>query len=347
MINFSNIILEKMAIHKVGNKSKAEKNFFSEVLYKPSASIEDKLLKYFLSPFKKLEETYQFNAPENDTNTMFNLSKSFFATKENFLEISQRISRHLYDQSKHQNIKAGEVFVVHFSELLYGEEMVEAIGVFKCERKNEFMQVNNIDSELLLNFQSGINVQKMDKGVLLLNVEQEDGFRVLSIDNNYYDTSYWLLDFLDVVHVQDDFFHTSNYLEMVDNFTKEVLAPKMDKAEQIQFMNDSVDYFAKHETFNFDEFAEAVAPSLPEVAATELKNYQADFALADVNDFQIATNAIKTAKKKISPNIKLDTGIQIKMNMAEPEESKEFVEKGFDEAKGMHFYKVYFNEEME
>ena len=75
-----------------------------------------------------------------------------------------------------------------------------------------------------------------------------------SIDNNYYDTSYWLLDFLDVVHVQDDFYHTSNYLEMVDNFTKEVLAPKMDKAEQIQFMNDSVDYFAKHETFNFDEF---------------------------------------------------------------------------------------------
>ena len=90
MINFSNIILEKMAIHKVGNKSKAEKNFFSEVLYKPSASNEDKLLKYFLSPFKKVEETYQFNAPENDTNAMFNLSKSFFATKENFLEISQR-----------------------------------------------------------------------------------------------------------------------------------------------------------------------------------------------------------------------------------------------------------------
>ena len=120
MINFSNIILEKMAIHKVGNKSKAEKNFFSEVLYKPSASIEDKLLKYFLSPFKKLEETYQFNSPENDTNTMFNLSKSFFSTKDNFLEISQRISRHLYDQSKHQNIKSGDVFVVHFSELLYG-----------------------------------------------------------------------------------------------------------------------------------------------------------------------------------------------------------------------------------
>ena len=345
MINFSNIVLEKMAIHKVGNKSKAEKNFFSEVLYKPSASIEDKLLKYFLSPFKKLEETYQFNAPENDTNTLFNLSKSFFATKENFLELSQRISRHLYDQSKHQNIKSGEVFVVHFTELLYGEEMVEAVGIFKCERKSEFMQVNDIDSELLLNFQNGINISKMDKGVLLLNVEQEDGFRVLSIDNNYYDTSYWLLDFLDVVHVQDDFFHTSNYLDMVDNFTKEVLAPKMDKAEQIQFMNDSVDYFAKHETFNFDEFATEIAPE-PEVVA-ELRNYRNDFALNDVEAFSIAPAAITNAKRKIKNNIKLDNGVSIKMNFTNPEESKDLVERGFDEDKGMYFYKVFFNEEME
>lgn len=345
MINFSNIVLEKMAIHKVGNKSKAEKNFFSEVLYKPSASIEDKLLKYFLSPFKKLEETYQFNAPENDTNTLFNLSKSFFTTKENFLELSQRISRHLYDQSKHQNIKSGEVFVVHFTELLYGEEMVEAIGVFKCERKSEFMQVNAIDSELLLNFQNGINIAKLDKGVLLLNIEQEDGFRVLSIDNNYYDTSYWLLDFLDVVHVQDDFFHTSNYLDMVDNFTKEVLAPKMDKAEQIQFMNDSVDYFAKHETFNFDEFATEISPE-PEVVA-ELRNYRNDFALNDVEAFAIAPAAINNAKRKIKNNIKLDNGVSIKMNFTNPEEAKGLVERGFDEDKGMYFYKVYFNEEME
>jgi hypothetical protein len=345
MINFSNIILEKMAIHKVGNKSKAEKNFFSEVLYKPSASIEDKLLKYFLSPFKKLEETYQFNSPENDTNTRFNLSKSFFSTKDNFLEISQRISRHLYDQSKHQNIKSGDVFVVHFSELLYGEEMVEAIGVFKCERKNEFMQVNDVDGELLLNFQNGVNLGKLDKGVLLLNVEQEDGFRVLSIDNNYYDTSYWLLDFLDVVHVQDDFFHTSNYLDMVDNFTKEVLAPKMDKAEQIQFMNDSVDYFAKHETFNFDEFATEIAPE-PEVIA-ELRNYRNDFALNDVEAFSIAPAAINNAKRKIKNNIKLDNGVSIKMNFTNPDESKDIVERGFDEDKGMYFYKVYFNEEME
>ena len=334
-----------MAIHKVGNKSKAEKNFFSENLYVPSASIEDRLFPFFLNPLKKVEETYHFIHLEN--NALCNLATDCFSNSENFLEKSSRIARHLYDQSKHPNIKPGEVFVIHFKDILYGDEMVEGIGVFKCERKSHFMQVNLVEEELLINFQQGISADKLDKGALILNVEQEDGLRVLSVDNNSYDTSYWLNDFLNVTFVKDNFFHTKSYLEMVDSFSKEVLAPVADKQEQIQFMNDSVDYFAKHETFNFDEFAETIAPNLPEKAQTELKNYQADFALADVNDFQIATNAIKTAKKKINPNIKLDTGVQIKLNMAEPEASKEFVEKGFDEAKGMHFYKVYFNEEVE
>jgi len=290
MINFANVILEKMAIHKVGNKSKAEKNFFSEILYKPSASIEDKLLKYFLNPFKKLEETFQFNAVENETNTMFNHSKSFFATKENFLELSQRMARHLYDQSKHSKIKAGEVFVVQFSELLYGDEMVDGIGIFKCERKNEFMQVNNVESELLLNFQQGISVDKMDKGCLILNVEQEDGYRVLSVD--------------------------------------------------------SVDYFAKHETFNFDEFATEVT-EVPEIV-TELRDYKKDYALTnDVEAFAIAPSALNTAKKKFKNNIKLDNGVSIKMNFTNPEEGRTMVERGFDEDKGLYFYKIFFNEEME
>ena len=35
------------------------------------------------------------------------------------------------------------------------------------------------------------------------------------------------------------------------------------------------------------------------------------------------------------------------MNFTNPDESKDIVERGFDEDKGMYFYKVYFNEEME
>ena len=111
-------------------------------------------------------------------------------------------------------------------------------------------------------------------------------------------------------------------------------------------MNDSVDYFARHDTFNFDEFATEVAP-MPEVV-TELRDYKNDYALTnDVEAFSIAPSAINNAKRKIKNNIKLDNGVSIKMNFTNPEEGREMVERGFDEDKGLYFYKIFFNEEME
>ena len=64
-----------------------------------------------------------------------------------------------------------------------------------------------------------------------------------------------------------------------------------------------------------------------------------------VNDFEISDTALKTAKRKVKNLIKLDTNIQIKLDFNDPDVSKHFIEKGYDEARGMYFYKVYFNEE--
>ena len=45
--------------------------------------------------------------------------------------------------------------------------------------------------------------------------------------------------------------------------------------------------------------------------------------------------------------IKLDTNIQIKLDSGDPEYNQQFIEKGFDEVRGMRFYKVYYNNETE
>jgi hypothetical protein len=77
----------------------------------------------------------------------------------------------------------------------------------------------------------------------------------------------------------------------------------------------------------------------------ELDSFQEDFGLEDVNGFEISEPALKSAKRKIKNIIKLDTNIQIKLDFNNPETSAYFIEKGYDEVKGMHFYKVFFNEE--
>jgi len=63
------------------------------------------------------------------------------------------------------------------------------------------------------------------------------------------------------------------------------------------------------------------------------------------NQFPIAEADVKKEKKKLKTEIKLDTNIQIKINVDAPDAAEEYLEKGFDEEKKMKYYKVYFNEE--
>ena len=54
---------------------------------------------------------------------------------------------------------------------------------------------------------------------------------------------------------------------------------------------------------------------------------------------------VKKQKQQIKTDIKLDTHIQIKLDIDAPDASSEYLEKGYDEEKKMRYYKVYFNEE--
>ena len=50
-------------------------------------------------------------------------------------------------------------------------------------------------------------------------------------------------------------------------------------------------------------------------------------------------------KKKIKNIIKLDTNLELKV-LLNKEDGTKNIEKGFDEEKGMSYYKIYFNEEI-
>ncbi len=346
MINFSNIQLTGLAIHRVSNKHRAERNFIAQQLSKVDEKVEESLMRYFLKPMKRSEEVFRFQHEESlEFNEIYSYVSSIFEDPENLLAESANILIHLYRQSNNPNIKSGDVFVAQFSDIVYDDELVNGIGIFKAEQKNSFLTVEEGEGELEVEKLEGINIEKLDKGCLILNTAKSDGYRLLSIDSNNYDTEYWVHNFLNADFVKDDIFHTRNYMDMVNTFSAEVVAPATDKKEQIKFLTDSVDYFTTHETFNFDDFAEKVIPD--EKLATEFKAYQNDYALNEVQEFDISKRAVKTAKRKIKSNIKLDTKIQIRLDFNNPESSQDYLEKGFDEEREMYYYKVYFNEELE
>ena len=345
MINYKNIQMGKVALHHVGNKNRGEYNFRSETLFDFEIALKENLKTFFLKSIRKQEELYKFFSPTDlEANSVYRFVQRIFENPQTLLEQSNNILEYLYAQSDHPNIKSGELFIVHFSDIQIDDELVDAVGIFKAETKTRFFHLDQREKQLTIKGLEGIHAEKLDKGCLILNTNPSDGYRVYSVDNNRYDASYWLKSFLDIEYVQDENFHTRSYLELLDNFSQEIVAPAADKKEQLKFINDSVEYFASHETFNENDFIQEVLPS--EKIATEFKNYQADYGLDQVNSFAISPTAFKTAAKKIKTEIKLDTKISIKLDLNNPDASHQYLEKGFDEEKQMHFYKVYFNEEL-
>ena len=97
--------------------------------------------------------------------------------------------------------------------------------------------------------QEGVNIHRLDKGCIIFNVNKEDGYKILSIDSNRYDTKYWLENFLNVDALIDDNFYTKKYLKFSQDFAKDVILPAEDKKEEVFFINRAINYFAKNDDF--------------------------------------------------------------------------------------------------
>ena len=78
---------------------------------------------------------------------------------------------------------------------------------------------------------------------------------------------------------------------------------------------------------------------------TYKKEFEGEQNLVIRNQFDVAEAVVTKEKRKIKTDIKLDTNIQIKLDIDAPDASAEYLERGYDNEKKMHYYKVYFNAE--
>lgn len=349
MINLYATQIEHISIHRVGNKNKGEGIFLSAEPFSLNDETTGLLKEYFFKPFREKEENYFKLSNEVDVefNELYKLANDVFTDPSNAHMASKRIATHLFEQSNHPHIKSGEVYVTYLTGVHLDNEKVEAIGIFKSELKHDFLQFKEEDSNLDIIVQQGININKLDKGCLILNVNKDEGYKVLSVDSNKYDTKYWLENFLGVEPLSDDNFKTKNYLKFCQNFAKDVVLPAEDKQQEVLFMNRAVNHFAKNDSFEETNFLNEVMEN-PDLIP-EFKHYKVEkgpkYSIEDVSNFDIANKAVSDARKKIKNVINLDTNIQIKLDFINPESAEKFVEKGWDEERQMYYYLVYFNKE--
>ena len=371
MLELFNTQIESLSIHQIGNMQKGEPIFLSQQAYLLNDQITSILKEYFLKPFRDKEENYMHfvNETSLEFNEMFGIASEIFSNPSTIHNHSLRIAQLLYEQSNHPHIKSGELYVAYLSHITLDNVKVEAIGIFKSEMKQNFLQFEQSQNQLDILLEEGVNVNKLDKGCLIFNANEEEGYKILSVDSNRYDTKYWTEQFLGIDALADDAFFTKKYLKMCQDFAKEVVLPTEGKQEEILFMNRAVNHFAKNDEFEETHFLNEVLGDKvfkKEFASEEdedeqfpregyidlipeFKNFKENkgkkYYIEDVSSFPIVNKAVSDMRKKIKNTIELDTNIQIQLDFINPESAEKFVEKGWDEERGMFYYLIYFNEE--
>lgn len=343
MLDFSEAELSRLAIHQVGNKSNEEGIIISEQEVVINGSIAPLLTTYFTKPFKA-EEFYNFNH-ETDLklNEVYTYAKSIFNDKTSLLFQSISLAKHLYEQSIYPQIKSGELYVAYFDNCYLNEELTEVIGIFKSEQKETFLKVFPEGKSFTVNRDDGININKLDKGCLIINENGNNGFKVLLVDNTNKgdDAKYWKELFLNVKPQEDDFYHTKNYLQMCKDFATEAF-PEADRIDQMSLVQESAKFFKEEDTFDKVQFHEKVLQE-PEVinAFEEYKgNYQEKNGMVMFDEFDINTEAVKKMKRVFKSVIKLDKNFHIYVHG-----NRSNIRKGFDEESNMGFYQLFFKEE--
>lgn len=348
MIDFREAQLRKLAVHKVGNKSRGEGFIASQTLYDIEEDTRPILEDYFLKPFKA-EEFFRFSHESSlDLNEMYNYCGNLF-NGDDFLEQSVHMLKHLYLQTTHPQISRGEFYVAKFKDCIIDGQELEAIGVFKSENKEVFLQFGKETDDVHMRIEQGVSTKKLDKGCLIFNAFNEDGYSALMVDNLSEEAAYWKDYFLHIERIQDNSFQTETYLNLARDFCEEVVSQDADKKEQLMFLNKSLNYFTSNETFDADDFRETVIED-PEQKA-QFDSYREDFedqqGIDHETGFAISKYAIRNQRKHFKNLIKLDTQIQIQLNNKNAEEAAKYLERGFDEKVGMYYYKVYFNGEVD
>ncbi|MDY0077457.1 MAG: nucleoid-associated protein [Bacteroidales bacterium] len=339
MIQIEETVIGKISLNRF---SKEDKSIISNSLYDYTSEEEENILKrILLKPFVSHFQTFEFQHDlDINYNILFTLAKNIFEGTE-FIEQSAKIAQHLISSSKHPNIKDGDVFIAKFEDIKMSNKYYEGLGIFKFEDKDSFIETSIENRKLDLKFRKGIGSKKPDKACLIMFTEEP--FTILIIDSNINETDYWQKDFINHKPKKDNVNDTNNFLTLTKSFiTNQVPNDfEVSKADQIDLLNRSVEYFKSNDTFEKKKFEEEVFKERDIIDSFRNfdDDYRRDNKVEFSDSFEISVQAVKKQARVFKSVLKLDKNFHIYIHG-----NKELIEQGVDE-NGRKFYKIYYEEE--
>ncbi len=258
MLNISSAKIEKIIIHQVGNGGREEACLFSETSIMPSESLESLLLEHYLLPLSELEDTFEFNLDEevvesesdedslanhSSVNVIAELSAKIFAEEESFQATSVQIAKHLYSVTNHPNISGGDFIIIHFSNIYDNAENSEALGIFKVESKDDYLDIFDNNGTLEFVEKEGISLKDIQKGALVLAHDRS----VLAIDSHKKRTKYWHDDFLNLQPKQTEIAELKASSDLLRGLSKRIEKPN----QRLEFNKSLEAHLDEHEEIRF------------------------------------------------------------------------------------------------
>jgi len=338
-------IIDKISLHVIGNKSTEDILKLSKQSISINEEINGILSLYFLNSFRSKEYFVFSHESDLSLNEVFVYVSKIFENQEELHEQSINLAKHLYEQSTHPKIKSGEFYTVYFKDCIVDGTTTDAVGLFKSENKDTFLKIFAHGDGFGIESEKGVNINKLDKGCLIFNIEKENGYVVSVVDNTNkgVEALYWKDDFLHIKPRKDEYYNTQNVLSLCKSFVKEGLPEKFEvsKADQVNFLNKSVEYFKKNQDFDMTTFADEVIGQKEVIESFNQYKSDYEFAreLAVLDRFSISEAAVKKQAKSLKSVIKLDKNFHIYVHG-----DREMIEQGTDE-EGRKYYKIFYSQE--
>lgn len=347
-VNFNTATITALTLAKVGNPQRGESLKTSKELCKFNDQDKDMLTLAFTKPFRNLDR-YSFHHSSNiELNEMYSFASTIFDQTDRFLTYSRKIARHLFDQTKHPNIKSGDLCIAYIEGIKVDGKPVNGISIVKSESLFPFLEISDKDGDLHLTTHNGIYPEKIDKGCLILDTDRENGTVLYTFDKSGADANFWVRDFLGARAKKDNDFKTRQYAEMCVSFAEDGLPGDVPTEERYRVANDAITYMNEREEFNEGHFQEEVLkePSLVENFQTYKNQFTDEDGEALDDKFTISKQQLKKASSKIKGALKLDTGVIMRFTPDFAERESDILERGYDEEMKMKYVKIFYNEEL-
>jgi hypothetical protein len=274
---------------------------------------------------------------------LYNYICNSFDNPTEILENSIKVCKLLFDKSKNTFIDSGYFFYGLIKDMLIDDEMTNAVVLIKFEEKTNIFNFFEDEKGISAREQSGYSLKKPHKICLVMNIDREDGFKILQVDpQNRLEAEYWIKDFLFLKPHLDKHLYTSEYLKLTLNFTKNSQSFNDNHSiEKADLKNKTKDYFTKNDHFSEDEFLDVAFSD--KKLKSEFLNYKENYQIQNdkvlPDQFEISPVMVNKNARFLRSIIKLDKNFHIYVHG-----KRELIERGV-ESDGRKYYKIYYTEE--